>query len=95
MTLLEDARRLVKAGHRKSEGGHLYCVRCRAHLCSVPTEECEEPDWEDHGPACPWLAMPRIVAALEAAEAVIAAHAYPPAAYDEWQALVAALRGIS
>lgn len=90
MSLLDDARRLSENdAYVYSEYGD-YC-----HFCNGKAWE-EPPDGShhiEHAPDCPWLAMPKIVAALEAADALIAAMAYPPAAYDEWQALVVAIRG--
>ena len=59
MSLLDDASRLASHELRDHDdvGGYGFCPLC------------DEP--EGHRSGCPWLAMPRIVAALEAAEAYI------------------------
>lgn len=69
MSLLEDARRLAERGFTPWEDScHWTCESCGCH---VETDE-EASTWTGHAPDCPWLAMPRIVAALEAAEWVAA-----------------------
>lgn len=65
MSLIEDAKRLARSGFTPWEDScHLTCEMCG-----------EDGAGEDgpfpHSPNCPWLAMPRIVAALEAAEALV------------------------
>jgi hypothetical protein len=68
MTPLEAARKILDEGPLLGQTSDDYrswytCVFCVA-----------EQEWADdfpHKPDCPWLAMPKIVAALEAAEAVL------------------------
>ncbi len=56
MTPLEAARKMAETCPTfEPEPGVVHCAVCYAYL---PT----------HAPDCPWLAMPQIVAALEAAE---------------------------
>ena len=55
MTVLDDARRIAEAGAPEYGGD---CVLCRLRI--------EGDAYEGHAPDCPWLSMPRIVAALEA-----------------------------
>jgi hypothetical protein len=56
VSLLDDARRLAAHELRDHEdiGGYGFCP-----LCDMPS---------GHAPNCAWLAMPKIVAAMEAAE---------------------------
>lgn len=62
MTLLEAARLLAKIGppttceYTFDEHGHITIMAC----CGAST-------LGPHLPTCPWLTMPRVVAALEAA----------------------------
>ncbi len=68
MSLLDAARRLVELGPPKSceynsfDGEHVPIMAC----CGAST-------LGPHLPRCPWLSMPRIVAALEAADAFLMA----------------------
>lgn len=64
MSLLDDARRLAETEPVNS--------RTRCHWCDEFTLT------EPHAPGCPWLAMPKIVVVLEAAERFLAA-------LPEWQ----------
>ena len=65
MSLIEDAKRLEKSGFTPWEDScHLTCELCGEDGAG---EEGPFP----HAPTCPWLALPRIVAALEAAQRVI------------------------
>lgn len=63
MSLLDDARRLAKIENAVAvddgDAGH------GKYGC------CGEADYRGHLRDCPWLAMPRIVAALEAAEELL------------------------
>ena len=74
MTLIEDARRIAAAGAPMS--AHAWCWFCHARLVGYFDFVNEQP----HRPDCPWLSLPRIVAALEAAQALVEAgppiHAY-------------------
>lgn len=79
MTLLADARAIAETPNLDDQG---YCVYCPEIVA-------------DHSPGCPWLSMPQIVAALEAAERLVEhdpafVYADDRPAYD---ALKAALRG--
>jgi hypothetical protein len=59
--LIDAAKRLAKGGFTPWEDScHLTC-----ELCGDDFAE----DGAQHEPGCPWLAMPAIVAALEAASA--------------------------
>lgn len=90
MSLIEDARRLAaQSVHEPYAGDH--CVFCAGRR-----------NVDDHLPHCPWLSMPRIVAALEAAQAVVdRAFFREDGTYegrrigytDALEALVSALRG--
>lgn len=53
MSVLDDARRLaaVDPWYEHERAGTSFCIACGAY--------------ESHNPDCPWLSMPRIVAALE------------------------------
>ncbi len=77
MTLSEDARRLAE--HRPRLGG--------TRLSTTPNGACyycgENRGDEPHTPACWWNAMPRIVAALEAAEKLVSMYGVPEGAYAE------------
>ena len=72
MTLLDDARRLAEEGFEPRdtvhESGCTFCGPSGTYRGDGP--------WP-HLPDCSWLAMPRIVAALEAAERITG---YIPAA---------------
>ena len=65
MNLLDDARRLLT--HRPILGG--------SRLRSAPDGRCyycgENWKQEPHAPGCPWLSLPKIVAVLEAADAIV------------------------
>jgi hypothetical protein len=83
MTPLKAARWIAEADAPEYEGICLLCQRIR-----------QGPLRNGHTPDCPWPALPSIVRALEAAERFVEAHAdYPPAAYDEYTVLAAALKG--
>lgn len=99
MSLLEDARAISESAPSSDD----QCPHCSAYIGPV-----RGGDYGEHSPDCPWLAMPRIVAALEAAEKVASdmpldeghAECYycggwrdHHAAGCPWQALAAALRG--
>lgn len=68
MSLLDAVRRLrpeTYTSETLDAGYQEVCVRCNHRLD------------QGHAPDCPWLAMPRIVAALEAAERLSAAWEMP------------------
>jgi hypothetical protein len=67
MSPLDAARRL--AGHSPVAD---FDVGYGCHVCEGPADiPIGDTDWRvDHKPDCPWLALPRIIAALEAAERV-------------------------
>lgn len=84
MGLVEDAKRLADAGSYDDGGnGSLYEPSC-IHCCGFPDDP--------HKPDCPWLAMPRIVRALEAAQALVDADSMAEEALAR-RALVAAMQG--
>jgi hypothetical protein len=62
MSLIDDARRLWREG-APSIYDTAFCGRCGKRRTGESTY--------DHDPDCPWLAMPRIVAVLEAGEAYV------------------------
>lgn len=68
MTLVEAARRLTERGFTPyDEDDAIIC-----ELCDQPVAVANTPNgWAGHAPVCPWLSMPRIVAALEAADRLI------------------------
>lgn len=59
MSLLDDARQLTEYPPSYESRGHMLCGYCNE-------------DEHAHAPDCPWLAMPKIVAALEASAEVVA-----------------------
>lgn len=65
MSLIDDARRLADAGSYDDGGNGSYNEPSCIHCHSWPEDQ--------HEPTCPWLALPRIVAALEAAQALLKA----------------------
>lgn len=66
MSLLDDARQLLNIQPIEELPGEIgmYCRCCGEKIG-------ESPEFAGHEPDCPWLAMPRIVAALEAADAAL------------------------
>lgn len=86
MTPLDAARRLAATPPDKGQEGY------GPNICGY----CEELAVSKHAPDCPWLAMPQIVEALEAASAVPPVYdGYPDSREldDAIEALRAALRG--
>lgn len=66
MSLVDAARKLWEAGASMDE----HCHHCDSYITSfLPAEH----QTGEHSPDCPWLALPQIVAALEAAEKVLTA----------------------
>ncbi len=59
--LLDAARRLAEYPPSYDSRGHMLCGYCHE-------------DEHVHAPDCPWLSLPKIVAALEAAEWMVKAH---------------------
>lgn len=76
MSPLEAARQMLeKLGYDGPQDRYeLPYTQSSCSLCDASTSEFFN---MPHEPACPWLAMPRIVAALEAAERVVQAHEDP------------------
>ena len=72
MSLLDAARRLAETDPAELVNSHSRC-----HWCEEFTST------EQHTPDCPWLAMPQIVAALEAAERVILVSRHPAPRVNE------------
>lgn len=70
MSLVDDARAIWDQGPYEIDQGGLWCQFC----AEMPTSA--------HKSDCPWLSMPGIVAALEAASAVAAD---PAPTYWEWE----------
>ncbi len=62
MSLVEDARILGGFGPYFKRGDEATCWYCRETVIAHELY---------HDPTCPWLALPRIVAALEAAERMV------------------------
>lgn len=94
MSLLDEAKRLAMQSPFRNE-----CVAGHTSKAPVTCLFCATPSFS-HAPDCPWLAMPRIVAALEAAERVISTYDHPdncdgtvPINGPEYRALVAAMQG--
>lgn len=92
MSILDDARRLAATDpwYENERAGTSFCIACGMY--------------ESHADDCPWLALPRIVAALEAAERLASngwpgtgdwRNLQPEALRDQaaYLALVNALRG--
>jgi hypothetical protein len=66
VSILDDARRLTKIQPLEEDQGRQFCRVCGEEIGGYPA-------WEGHARDCPWLSMPKIVAALEAADAINAA----------------------
>ena len=91
--MLDDARAMLQIQPLFEEGDDMACRLCGELISPYP-------DFAGHESDCPWISLPKIVAALEAAERVItwdrsvapepSAKLVPASAYD---ALVAALKG--
>jgi len=89
MSLLEDARKLLPIHPLEEEGGARYCRVCGEAIGGYP-------EWDGHAPECPWLSMPKIIGALEAAERLIAESSPDPmyiTTFDNWYRLKRALKG--
>jgi hypothetical protein len=85
LSLLDDARRLAEwrnAPYHSNEWGMMWCGCCNGSMDT----------YLDHKPDCLFTqTMPRLLAVLESAEHVVAAHPDPD--YAEISALRLALRG--
>lgn len=66
MTLIEDAKRLADSDI--TQEGTVWCHFCRGMIEDPGSYDPPLPYSEQHDADCPWLVMPRIVVALEAAE---------------------------
>jgi hypothetical protein len=82
MSLIDDARKMAAdCPNATDRGGRGECYYCfggnyaGGYLSGSPTES-----EFHHAPDCPWLSMPKIVAALEAAERL---KIYRPAALSD------------
>lgn len=91
MNLLESARRLAEVEPRRFSEMYAtwVCLYCGA------IRESDDPDHPaaEHGTTCAWLSMPRIVAALEAAERVVVVAGDDDQDEDALLALADALSG--
>ena len=67
MRLLEDARRIVESDPSIDD----MCVYCHENVGLKTLSACGE-----HAADCPWLAMPKIIAALEVAVDLLAVSDY-------------------
>ncbi len=65
MSLIDDARRISEA--EAPLMGDAWCWFCRARLVGFESVVPDQP----HNQDCPWLSLPRIVAALEAAQSLV------------------------
>jgi hypothetical protein len=73
MTPLEAARALLVDDGGNLDGDHYFCRDCGSHVCHMlirQAGDCEVT--EPHRPTCMYGVLPRIVAALEAAERLTA-----------------------
>jgi hypothetical protein len=75
MSLLEDAGRLYLSDPINDDLSCFFCGQAIKNTLTAPGVP--------HAPDCPWLSMPKIVAALEAAESLLSetgptAFAIPP-----------------
>ena len=61
---MNDARRIAKSDYPPLLGD-AWCWFCNARV----VEHLDAPPPKPHKPDCPWLSLPKIVAALERAEA--------------------------
>lgn len=77
MSLLDDARRLAERNALAfvTDTGAFRCIACPAGVVFDSDEELV------HSPRCPSLALPRIVAVLEAAERLIVPYDGEPSEY--------------
>lgn len=71
MTLIEDARALSDTEPLALVGAD-GDERWQCSICDAESEAVEPPPSTRHAPDCPWLALPRIAAALLAAERMVA-----------------------
>lgn len=78
MSLLDDVRRLSDASITRE--GTCWCHFCGSMIEPPESYDPVLPYAEQHASDCPWLAMPRIVAALDAAQSLVDAHYVPEAA---------------
>lgn len=63
MSLIDDARRIEEIDPTYEDDGYVGLGRHVCVFCGT---------WApDHGGDCPWLSLPQIVAALEAAEKIV------------------------
>lgn len=67
MNVLDAAKALAAREPLEAYGEVYSCVYCRA----VQISDKSFAPVTDHAPDCPWLQLPRIVAALEAAETFV------------------------
>lgn len=96
MSLLDDVRRLAETAPG--------CANGLCHVCGSPGALIWEPGPTRHALDCPWLALPRIIAALAAAERLIEEVGEPVAPPEDFgatevpdrllRALIAALNGV-
>jgi hypothetical protein len=92
MSLQDDVRTLAEAMPYKLLDKSSHCHFCRASMWNMEDE---------HYDGCPILALPRVLAVLEAAEQVVEMHHiddpvgthHVPTESPSWRALVKALRG--
>jgi len=97
-TPLEAARQIAGREPLDSYGEVRFCMHCQATRVSPYDFQ----PVTDHLDWCPWLMLPQIVAALEAAEALVGNHipwsermSYGVSTADpDWKALAAALQGV-
>jgi hypothetical protein len=69
MSILDDARRLADMSPDGDDGrGDTVCVYCLADHYIRDGAAFTRADDVQHAPDCPWLSMPKIVAALEVAD---------------------------
>ncbi len=103
MTLLDDARRLSVGPPPLEKFDGEVCHYCRHLMVEIVDNEGNFLKPQPHHPDCPWLAMPKIVAVLEAAERMVQEVGDPVTPVEEfgvteipdrlYRPLVAALRG--
>ena len=73
MSLLDDARNVVALGPCYVESIKPYEISCRYCGERPPTIHSDHPGRSPipHDTDCPWLAMPQIIAALEAVDGIL------------------------
>jgi hypothetical protein len=85
VSLLDDIRKLAQRNPVWPDPD--YAWHCKYCMEQTPWLPGAVPEHFNHDPDCPWLSMPKIVAALEAAEAIVQEHRSPTHPDTLWLAI--------